>query len=136
MTVNLAAGGSTTVGPFPAGTSCTVTEPVLPTPPANWTFGVPVILGSPAVIVKGDAAAAVAVSVTNSISRIVGSPAAIVKGNEAAAVAVSVTNSIIHDPAKIIVDKVTIPSGSLVDFEFNPSWSELNFLLKDGSDSL
>ncbi len=208
VTVNLAADASTTVGPFPTGTSCTVTEPVLPTAPSGWTFGTPVIAGSPAIIVKGDQAAAVAVTVTNSITRdlgylkiskvfnalnsgftgtfaikyncgagdvtvnlaadasttvgpiptgtsctvtepvlptapsgwtfgtpvIAGSPAIIVKGDQAAAVAVTVTNSIIGDPAKIIVDKVTLPSGSLEDFEFNPSWSDLNFMLKDGSD--
>ncbi len=59
MTVNLAAGASTTVGPFDTGTSCTVSEPVLPTAPTGWTFGAPVIATSPATIVKGDSAAAV-----------------------------------------------------------------------------
>ncbi len=69
QTVNLAAGASTTVGPFDTGTSCTVSEPALPTAPAGWTFGTPSISGSPATIVKGDQAAAVEVAVTNSISR-------------------------------------------------------------------
>ncbi len=69
VTVNLAAGGSTTVGPFDTGTSCTVSEPTLPTAPTGWTFGSAVVSGSPATIVKGDQAAAVAVSVTNSITR-------------------------------------------------------------------
>ncbi len=69
VTVNLAAGASTTVGPFDTGTSCTVSEPVLPTAPTGWTFGTPVIATSPATIVKGDAAAAVVVTVTNTITR-------------------------------------------------------------------
>ena len=69
VTVPLAAGASTTVGPFPTGTVCTVTEPVLPTAPTGWTFGTPVITGSPATIVKGDPAAAVLVTVTNTITR-------------------------------------------------------------------
>ena len=59
VTVPLAAGASTTVGPFPTGTVCTVTEPVLPTAPTGWTFGTPSVTGSPATIVKGDQAAAV-----------------------------------------------------------------------------
>src|SRR5204863_373551 len=69
VTVNLAAGGNTTVGPFDTGTSCAVTEPALPTAPTGWTFGTPSISGSPATITKGNAAAAVSVTVTNSISR-------------------------------------------------------------------
>ncbi len=73
VTVNLAAGASTTVGPFGAGTQCTLTEPTLPAAPAGWTYGTPVVTGSPAIIVKGDAAAAVQVTVANSISREVGS---------------------------------------------------------------
>jgi hypothetical protein len=72
VTVNLAAGGNTTVGPFDTGTSCAVTEPTLPTAPTGWTFGTPSISGSPATITKGDAAAAVGVTVTNSISRDLG----------------------------------------------------------------
>ena len=73
QTVSLAAGGSTTVGPFDTGTSCTVSEPTLPTAPSGWTFGTPSVSGSPATIVKGDQTAAVAVTVTNSISRDLGS---------------------------------------------------------------
>jgi hypothetical protein len=69
VTVNLAAGASTTVGPFDTTTSCTVSEPTLPAAPANWTFGTPVVATSPATIAKGNAAAAVAVTVTNSITR-------------------------------------------------------------------
>jgi hypothetical protein len=69
VTVNLAAGGSTTVGPFATGTSCTVSEPTLPSAPTGWTFGTPSVSGSPATIVKGDQAAAVTVTVTNTISR-------------------------------------------------------------------
>ena len=73
VTVNLSAGGSTTVGPFDTGTSCTVSEPTLPTAPSGWTFGTPVVTTSPATIVKGNQAAAVSVTVTNSISRDLGS---------------------------------------------------------------
>jgi hypothetical protein len=73
VTVSLAAGASTTVGPFDTGTSCTVTEPNLPTAPTGWTFGTPSVSGSPATIVKGDQAAAVEVAVTNTISRDLGS---------------------------------------------------------------
>ena len=69
QTVNVAAGSSTTVGPFSTGTSCTVGELTLPTAPTGWTFGTPVVSGSPATIVKGDPAAAVNVTVTNSISQ-------------------------------------------------------------------
>ena len=42
---------------------------VLPTAPTGWTFGTPVVTGSPVVITKGDQAAAVGVTVTNSITR-------------------------------------------------------------------
>ena len=69
VTVELAAGESTTVGPFPTGTVCTVTEPAVPTAPLGWTFSTPLITGSPGTIVKGDQAAAVLVTVTNSITR-------------------------------------------------------------------
>lgn len=69
QTVTLAAGASTTVGPFNTGTSCTVSEPTLPTAPTGWTFGTPSISGSPATVTKGTADTAVAVSVANSISR-------------------------------------------------------------------
>jgi hypothetical protein len=72
VTVSLAAGGSTTVGPFDTGTSCSVSEPILPTAPTGWTFGTPSVSGSPATITKGDQAAAVSVSVTNTITRDLG----------------------------------------------------------------
>ncbi len=68
VTVPLAAGASTTVGPFPTGTVCNVSEPAVPTAPTGWTFSTPVITGSPATIVKGDPAAAVLVTVTNTIT--------------------------------------------------------------------
>ena len=32
----------------------------------------------------------------------------------------------------IIIEKFTDPSGSTLEFEFNPSWSETNFFLSDG----
>ena len=68
QTVSLAAGASTTVGPFDTGTSCTVSEPTTPQAPNGWTFGTPVISGSPATITTGNQAAAVEVRVTNSIT--------------------------------------------------------------------
>ncbi len=74
QTVNLAAGESVTVGPFATGTSCAVSEPLLPAAPAGWTFGAPAISASPVSIVKGDQAAAVSVTVTNSIAARPGLP--------------------------------------------------------------
>ncbi len=72
-TVNVAADASETVGPFDTDTQCTVSEPTLPSAPTGWTFGIPSVSGSPATIVKGDQAAAVAVTVTNTITRDLGS---------------------------------------------------------------
>ena len=69
QTANLAAGESTTVGPFDTGTLCMVSEPLLPAAPTGWTFGTPSVVGSPASIVKGDEAAAVGVTVTNTVGR-------------------------------------------------------------------
>src|SRR4029079_7345913 len=58
------------VGPFDTGTSCTVTEPTLPTAPTGWTFGTVSITGSPATIIKGTQTTPtpVTVTVTNTIS--------------------------------------------------------------------
>src|SRR5262249_20663967 len=67
--VSVGDGGSTTVGPFDTRTSWTVTEPTMLRGPTGWAFGTPSISGSPATITKGDQAAAVAVSVTNTITR-------------------------------------------------------------------
>ena len=65
-------GASTTVGPFVTGTSCSVSEPTLPSDPTGWTFGAPSVAGSPAIITKGDPAAAVVATVTNTIARNMG----------------------------------------------------------------
>ena len=74
VTVNVAAGASTTVGPFDSGTQCTVSEPTLPTAPTGWTFGTPSISPTqPVAITAGNQAAAVEVTVTNSITRDTGS---------------------------------------------------------------
>jgi hypothetical protein len=35
-------------------------------------------------------------------------------------------------PGNIIVNKITVPSGYAEDFEFDPSWDDLNFILYDG----
>ena len=70
VTVALAAGGSTVVGPFPTGTSCSVSEPVLPTPPTGWSFGTPGVAGSPATIVTSTLAQpGSSATVTNTITR-------------------------------------------------------------------
>jgi hypothetical protein len=37
--------------------------------------------------------------------------------------------------ARVIVVKQTTPDGSTQDFEFNPSWSESNFMISDGEES-
>jgi hypothetical protein len=73
--VQLAANTSTTVGPFDAGTNCTVSEPTVPTAPTGWAFGVPTLNPSngQVTIVKGNQASAVTVTVTNTITRDTGS---------------------------------------------------------------
>src|SRR5207249_1734779 len=68
VTVNLAAGGTTTVGPFDAGTSCAVSEPTLPAAPRSEARRAGEDGTSPAIITKGTQAAAVSVTVTNSIT--------------------------------------------------------------------
>jgi hypothetical protein len=60
---------SSAIGPFDTGTSCSVSEPTLPTAPTGWTFGNAQVSGSPVTITKGDQAAAQLVTVTNTISR-------------------------------------------------------------------
>jgi hypothetical protein len=69
VTVSLGAGEtSAAIGPFDVGTSCTVSEPTLPTAPGGWTFGSPSITGSPVAIVKGTAETTeTLVTVTNTI---------------------------------------------------------------------
>ena len=68
QTVNVAASGSATVGPFDTGTQCSVSEPSLPSAPTGWTFGAPQVSGSPAMIVTNSAGfALVTVTVTNTI---------------------------------------------------------------------
>ncbi len=67
--VTVAAGASETVNGIPTGSSCTVTEPTLPTPPAGYSWKTAVITGSPATI---SAAAPVEVSVANALVRDVG----------------------------------------------------------------
>ena len=70
QTVNVAASGSATVGPFDTGTQCSVSEPSLPSAPTGWTFGAPQVSGSPATIVtSSQGSPGVTVTVTNTISR-------------------------------------------------------------------
>ena len=74
QTVNVAASGSATVGPFDTGTQCSVSEPSLPSAPTGWTFGAPQVSGSPATIVtSSQGSPGVTVTVTNTISRDTGS---------------------------------------------------------------
>jgi hypothetical protein len=69
--LTIAAGGDSTVNNIPTGSSCTVTEPTLPTPPTGYSWGTPVITGSPAnITTKG---ATVSVTVANSLTRDTGS---------------------------------------------------------------
>ncbi len=69
-TVELAAGGSQTITGIPTGTTCTITEPTLPTGPERWTFGTPTF--SPetgSVTISEESPAYAEVVVTNTISR-------------------------------------------------------------------
>jgi uncharacterized repeat protein (TIGR01451 family) len=68
QSVVLHGGESATVGPFDAGTQCTVSEPSLPSAPNGWTFGAPSISGSPATVNNGSESAAVTVTVTNTVA--------------------------------------------------------------------
>lgn len=63
--VSVAAGGSQTVSGIPTGSSCTVSEPAL-APIPGYTWGTPVVTGSPATIGKDTT---VEVTVANSITR-------------------------------------------------------------------
>ena len=63
--VAVAAGGSQTVSGIPSGRQCTVSEPAL-TPIPGFTWGTPVVSGSPATIGTGTT---VEVTVANSITR-------------------------------------------------------------------
>jgi hypothetical protein len=65
-TVTLAAGGSQTISGIPTGTSCTITEPTLPTPPTGWTFGTPTFSPETGVVTISETLAEVIV--TNTIS--------------------------------------------------------------------
>lgn len=66
-TVYLAGGESQTISNIPTGTQCTVSEPTLPTAPTGYSWGTPVITGSPATIVTSPTAE---VTVANSLTMI------------------------------------------------------------------
>jgi uncharacterized protein DUF5979/prealbumin domain-containing protein len=70
-TLTVPPGGSSTVSGIPTGSSCTVTEPSLPTPPTGYSWSTPVITGSPAAITTSGAT--VEVTVANSLTRDLGS---------------------------------------------------------------
>jgi Domain of unknown function (DUF5979) len=67
--VQLTAGQSSSpITGIPTGTICTITEPTLPTAPAGWTFGTPVITPTNGVVTIGNNTT-VTVTVTNSITQ-------------------------------------------------------------------
>lgn len=73
-TVYLAAAGSETISGIPLGTTCTVTEATLPTPPTGWNFGLPTFAPETGMVTIMEASPAFAeVTVTNTISRDTGS---------------------------------------------------------------
>jgi Domain of unknown function (DUF5979)/Fibronectin type III domain len=62
----VAAGASLTISGIPAGTSCTVSEPTLPTPPTGYSFGTPTF--SPSATVSVPAGGSVTVTTNNTLS--------------------------------------------------------------------
>jgi hypothetical protein len=66
--IQLAAGGFTTISGIPVGTICTVTEDALPTPPAGWVFSTPAFNPSTGEITIVEADQTYEVTVTNAIS--------------------------------------------------------------------
>lgn len=68
-TVTVGAGQSSTVSDLPTGTTCTVTEPTLPTAPAGWSFNPPTFTPANGQVTIGKDQAAT-VLVTNSISQV------------------------------------------------------------------
>ncbi|MBA3877352.1 MAG: hypothetical protein C0498_10505 [Anaerolinea sp.] len=71
VTIGYPSPGSATVSQIPLPSICTVTEPTLPSAPAGYTWGAPVITGSP-VTLDGDVTSAT-VTVTNPLTRDTGS---------------------------------------------------------------
>ncbi|MBN2844145.1 MAG: hypothetical protein JXM68_13745, partial [Sedimentisphaerales bacterium] len=69
-TVTLTAGGTQTITGIPTGTTCTVTEPTLPTAPDGWTFGTPAFNPTDGIVTISETLAEV--TVTNTISRDLG----------------------------------------------------------------
>src|SRR5207253_17013 len=70
-TITYPTSGSVTITGIPTGSSCTVTETTMPTPPTGYSWGTPVISGSPASIsTKGQT---VTVNVKNTLTRDTGS---------------------------------------------------------------
>jgi hypothetical protein len=70
-TVTLAAGGSQTITGIPTGTTCTITEPTLPTAPTGWIFGTPSFNPEGGVVTVSEVSPIYAeVVVTNSISQV------------------------------------------------------------------
>ncbi len=67
--VSVAAGASQTVSGIPTGTSCTVSEPNLPTAPQGYTFGTPTFSPSASVTIPAGDGSSVTVTTNNSLSR-------------------------------------------------------------------
>ena len=68
-TVKLAAGATETISGLPTGTTCTVDEPTLPTPPSGWQFNAPTYSPSnTATVTTKDQT--VSVTVVNSIAQV------------------------------------------------------------------
>ena len=110
QTVSLTAGAtSSAIGPFDTGTNCVVTEPTLPSAPTGWTFGTTPTFNP---------AGADSTGVT------------ITKGNQAAAVTVTVTNTITRDTGSFKITKVLNPGGS--GFNINTLFT-INYTCKIGT---
>lgn len=65
----VSAGGSQNVSGIPTGTSCTVSEPSLPTAPTGYTFGVPTFSPSATTTIPSGNGSAVTVTTNNSLTR-------------------------------------------------------------------
>nr|CAA6799800.1 MAG: Unknown protein [uncultured Thiotrichaceae bacterium]CAA6799806.1 MAG: Unknown protein [uncultured Thiotrichaceae bacterium] len=70
QTVTVQDGQTQTINNIPAGTTCSLTEPTLPSPPSGYAYGTPTISPSSVTIQAGSA---VSVTVTNPLQQTVGS---------------------------------------------------------------
>jgi hypothetical protein len=70
---SVSAGSSETISNIPTGTSCTVSEPNLPTPPTGYSFGTPSFSPSATVTIPAGNGSSVTVTTNNSLTRDTGS---------------------------------------------------------------